>query len=252
MNKKQRKNSRYNPGFYFECSTCGKKYDPEPFRYLCPECSVTNNPQAPPRGILKILYDYERLSEKYHQDKLFDKLKEKDFVELLPIRSERNLSYLKVGKTPLYRIRTLKTSETEEIFKFELYLKDDSQNPTFSFKDRASDLVSAFAKENGISKIVTASTGNAGSSLAGICASQQQQAIIIIPAEAPKAKLIQSLMYGARVIPVIGNYDQAFDLSIAASEKFGWFNRNTAYNPLTIEGKKIVSFEIFQQLRKTL
>jgi threonine synthase len=131
---------------------------------------------------------------------------------------------------------------------FEVFLKDDSQNPTFSFKDRASALVSAWAKENGIMTLVAASTGNAGSSLAGICASQGQKAIIVSPAAAPLAKLTQILMYGATLIPVKGTYDHAFDLSIQISRKYGFYNRNTAYNPFTIEGKKTVSFELFQQL----
>ncbi|MCD4746590.1 MAG: pyridoxal-phosphate dependent enzyme, partial [Bacteroidales bacterium] len=122
------------------------------------------------------------------------------------------------------------------------------QNPTFSFKDRASGLVSGFAKENGIKTIITASTGNAGSSLAGICASQNQKAIIFVPASAPIAKLTQIIMYGATIIPIKGNYDDAYDLSIKASRKFGLYNRNTAYNPFTIEGKKTVSFEIYEQL----
>ncbi len=135
---------------------------------------------------------------------------------------------------------------------FDLYLKDDSQNPTFSFKDRASYIVSAFAKENGINTIVAASTGNAGSSIAGICASQNQKAIVMVPASAPIAKLTQIVMYGATIIPVKGTYDNAFDLSIEASNQFGWYNRNTAYNPLTIEGKKTVSFEIFDQMKETL
>ncbi|MDP8203369.1 MAG: threonine synthase, partial [Candidatus Tenebribacter mawsonii] len=135
---------------------------------------------------------------------------------------------------------------------FKILLKDDSQNPTFSFKDRASELVCAFAKEQEIDTIVAASTGNAGSSLAGICASQNQKAIIFAPASAPKAKLTQILMYGAQLIPVDGTYDDAFDLSIEATKKFGWYNRNTAYNPFTIEGKKIVSFEIFQQMRQQI
>jgi threonine synthase len=149
-----------------------------------------------------------------------------------------------VGKTPLYRIGKIKNINLP----FELYLKDDSQNPTFSFKDRASELVSAYAKENGIDTIVAASTGNAGSSLAGICASQNQRAIIFVPASAPLAKLTQMLMYGAQLVPIDGSYDDAFDISIQATEHFGWFNRNTAYNPFTIEGKKTVSYELYRQL----
>ena len=153
---------------------------------------------------------------------------------------------MRIGTTPLYEVDSLDGHTND----FELYLKDDSQNPTFSFKDRASALVSAFAKENGIDTIVAASTGNAGSSLAGICAAQGQKAVIFVPSTAPKAKLTQIMMYGATLVPVDGNYDLAFDLSIEATKRFGWYNRNTAYNPLTIEGKKTVSFELFSQLKE--
>ena len=155
-----------------------------------------------------------------------------------------SLPKLRIGKTPLYSVNKL----DDAILPFHVHLKDDSQNPTYSFKDRASAIVSAFAKENKHGVIVTASTGNAGSSLAGICASQGQKAIIIVPETAPVAKLTQIIMYGAVVVPVKGTYDEAFDLSVRATEVFGWYNRNTAFNPLTIEGKKTVSFELFEDL----
>jgi threonine synthase len=240
-----------NEKYYFECNDCGKKYSAEEVTYLCSKCEKENTKDLPPKGVLKTIYDYKKLKHRYKRIKLFDKLKEKDFRELLPINSERNLSYLKVGKTPLYEIDSNRIPDLEKKAKgIELYLKDDSQNPTFSFKDRASDLVCAVAKEAGITTICAASTGNAGSSLAGICASQNLKAVIFVPATAPKAKLTQILMSGAQIVLVDGNYDDAFEMSIKATKKFGWYNRNTAYNPFTIEGKKIVSFEIFQQLRR--
>ncbi len=238
--------------YYFECTTCGTKYEQDEVTYLCPACEKENTPDQPPKGILKILYHYGKIKNSAKWHKLFDKLKAKEYRKLLPINSERSLSWLKVGKTPLYEVSSdsVLLEKRKSKISFKIYLKDDSQNPTFSFKDRASDLVCAFAKEQRIETIVAASTGNAGSSLAGICASQKLKAIIFAPASAPKAKLTQILMYGAQLIPVDGTYDDAFDLSIEATKKFGWYNRNTAYNPFTIEGKKIVSFEIFQQLRQ--
>jgi threonine synthase len=235
---------------YFECTTCGKNYEQDQVTYLCPKCEKENIPDLPPKGVLKTLYHYGKIKHLAKKHKLFDKLKEKEFRELLPIRSERSLSWLKVGKTPLYEISSESLSFTKN--KFKIFLKDDSQNPTYSFKDRASEVVCAVAKEKGIDTIVAASTGNAGSSLAGICAAQKQKAIIFAPKAAPKAKLTQICMYGAQLVPVDGTYDDAFDLSIEATKKFGWYNRNTAYNPFTIEGKKIVSFEIFQQMKKQL
>jgi threonine synthase len=99
-------------------------------------------------------------------------------------------------------------------------------------------------------RIVTASTGNAASALAAVCATAPgKQAIILVPETAPKAKLVQMLLYGARVIPVKGTYDDAFRLSLEYTARKGGLNRNTAYHPLTIEGKKTVGLEIYQQNR---
>ena len=227
--------------FTYQCSDCGKQIPAGEIVYLCPDCSTKQQPGQPPLGVLKVIYDYYAMSELS-----FRELEENSFLQLLPITDQKNFPNLRVGHTPLYEIDAL----DGQVDDFELYLKDDSQNPTFSFKDRASALVSAFAKEKGIDTIVAASTGNAGSSLAGICAAQGQKAIIFVPSTAPKAKLTQIMMYGATLVPVAGNYDTAFDLSIAATKRFGWYNRNTAFNPLTIEGKKTVSFELFSQLNE--
>ncbi|MBM3403969.1 MAG: threonine synthase [Bacteroidetes bacterium] len=230
--------------FFYQCSTCGKTYPSDKIIYLCPVCSKGNTKTLPPKGVLSTIYRYGEIKKRYQGQPLFKALQAKTFIDLLPIEARESLGYLRVGNTPLYKINNLEGKDLMG----ELYLKDDSQNPTFSFKDRASVLVSAFAKERGIDTIITASTGNAGCSLAGICASQQQKAIVLVPESAPPAKLIQVKMYGAQLIPVKGNYGKAFDQSIEMTEKDGYYNRNTAYNPLTIEGKKTVSFELFDQL----
>jgi threonine synthase len=230
-----------NQKFSYQCSDCGKLFPAGEIFYLCPDCSAKQIPDQPPLGVLKVIYDYKTLSEFS-----FRQLEENNFLQLLPVNDKKSFPNLRVGNTPLYEIDSL-DGETNP---FELYLKDDSQNPTFSFKDRASAVVSAFAKENGIETIVAASTGNAGSSLAGMCAAQGQRAVIFVPSTAPKAKLTQIMMYGATLVPVAGNYDTAFDLSIEATKRFGWYNRNTAYNPFTIEGKKTVSFELYSQLKE--
>ena len=226
--------------YHFQCNDCKASYKPDEVQYLCPVCAKENSPDMPPKGVLKTFYHYDNISKNTN----FKILKETGFIDLLPINSMESLPDLKIGNTPLYQI----TGLDKKKLSFQLYFKDDSQNPTFSFKDRASALVSAFAKQQKINTIVAASTGNAGSSLAGICAAQGQKAIIMVPESAPKAKLTQIVMYGAKIVPVSGTYDDAFDLSIKATEEFGWYNRNTAYNPFTVEGKKTVSFEIYEQL----
>lgn len=219
--------------YIFECTNCGKHYAMDEVKYLCPDCEANNSADLPPAGVLKVVYHYTRL---YEEGIDFLSLKSRKFLDLLPIQKTESLPGLRIGHTPLYHVGS------------GLYFKDDAQNPTFSFKDRASALVSAFAKEKAWNTIVAASTGNAGSSIAGICAAQGQKAIVLVPEKAPVAKLTQIMMYGAQIVPVKGTYDDAFDLSIRASETFGWYNRNTAYNPFTIEGKKTVSFELYEQL----
>ncbi|MGE5357335.1 MAG: threonine synthase [Deltaproteobacteria bacterium] len=227
--------------FKYKCIDCGAEYNNASIIYLCPVCSSSNHDNTPPKGVLKVIYDYVRIKK---QISSFAILKENRFLGLMPYDKHESLPDLRIGNTPLYRISSL---DGEKIGS-SLFLKDDSQNPTYSFKDRASAVVSAYAKEKGISTIVAASTGNAGSSLAGLCASQGQRSVILVPETAPVAKLTQIIMYGAVLIPVIGSYDDAFDLSIKATVEYGWYNRNTAFNPLTIEGKKTVAFELYEQL----
>jgi len=151
-----------------------------------------------------------------------------------------------VGNTPLWKPVKLR----EQTGFASLYLKDDTLNPTGSLKDRASFLVAAFARKYGVRDVVVASTGNAASSMAGIGAAAGLNVRIFIPASAPKAKMVQALQYGADVTLVDGTYDKAFDMSIEYTEKHGGLNRNTAFNPMTIEGKKTAALEVFAQLKK--
>ncbi|MCD6092109.1 MAG: threonine synthase [Bacteroidales bacterium] len=226
--------------YIYKCVNCGSEYTNQEILYLCPLCAKENKEGQPLKGVLKVLYPYIEIKNRLEIQP--DYLIKSDYIDLLPIHTVDSFPPLLVGKTPLY------TYKQEGNIPFFLHLKVESSNPTFSFKDRASALVSAFAKEKGIQTIIAASTGNAGSSLAGICASQKQKAIILVPEKAPKAKLTQVLMYGAKLIPVKGNYDDAYDLSLKLTEQKGWYNRNTAFNPLTIEGKKTVAFELFEQM----
>jgi threonine synthase len=234
--------------FHYVCINCGAEYRPDCIMYLCPSCEKENKPGKPPKGVLSVVYDYGEIRTSARGHDLFNSLKDEKFLPLLPLESTGSLPKLKIGDTPLYKFER----PGDLTLNFDLFLKDDSQNPTFSFKDRASALVSAFAKEQGLDTIIAASTGNAGSSLAGICAAQGQTARIFVPASAPTAKLTQILMYGATLIPVKGTYDDAFDMSIRATEMFGFYNRNTAFNPMTIEGKKIVSYELYDQLERQI
>jgi len=216
--------------FHYRCTDCNKTFDIKPDVMLCDSCGPKTKKNSPLLGVLEVINSNHRSS----LDDIFSFLPlEKQYFPPLP-----------VGNTPLIRPERL----IKDLSLTNLYIKNDSTNPTGSFKDRASYLVSAFAKCNNINEIVLASTGNAGSSMAGIGACADQKITIFLPKNVPEGKLIQSLQYGANVIMADGNYDLAYDLSMDYSKKFGGINRNTAYNPMTIEGKKTVSLELVRDL----
>jgi threonine synthase len=129
-----------------------------------------------------------------------------------------------------------------------LWVKDDGRNPTASFKDRASAIAVVKAQERQAGVIAVASTGNAAAALSGLCASLKQPNVIFVPETAPQAKIAQLLVFGSTVILVKGSYDAAFELCLQAAAEYGWYNRNTGYNPYMTEGKKTVSLEICEQL----
>ncbi|PLX70462.1 MAG: threonine synthase [Denitrovibrio sp.] len=218
--------------FNYICTQCSKQYDIKPDLMVCPVCSKAQKGDEPVRGILEVELDGSA-------DGSFD------VFDLLPV-DKKYFPSIPVGGTPLWAPENLRKKTG---FK-NLYIKDDGVNPTFSFKDRASFLVSAFAKMHGIGEIALASTGNAGSSMAGVGAAAGQKITIFLPETAPEAKLVQAMQYGANVFRVKGNYDLAYDFSLEYSKIKGGMNRNTAYNPMTIEGKKTVSLELFKQLHQ--
>jgi threonine synthase len=216
--------------FNYICSECGQRFPIDPKFMVCPQCSLAQLPDQPLRGVLEV-----ELTGKVPAGW--------EIASLLPVEG-RFFPPIPVGGTPLWAPQRLR----DELEFPGLYIKDDGLNPTCSLKDRASFLVSAFAAQFDMHEIVLASTGNAGSSMAGVGAAAGQKVTLFLPKAAPKAKLIQALQYGARVFRVDGSYDDAYELSLAYTARFGGMSRNTAYNPMTIEGKKTVSLEVFRQL----
>ncbi len=222
----------------YRCSICGKEYPPEDFRYTCDRDG----------GNLDVILDYQRI--KLNLSENLVNMQEHSIWRYLPLIPTTDpggdLTPVKsVGWTPVYEPKGL----SEKLGLERLYIKDEGKNPTASFKDRASVVVAARAQDIGAEVIVTASTGNAGAALAGMCAAMDTQAVIFAPKSAPPAKIAQLLIYGADVYLVDGNYDQAFDLSLEASNEFGWYCRNTGYNPFTAEGKKTAAFEIWEFIK---
>lgn len=222
----------------YRCSLCSEEYQPDEVVYICPKDG----------GNLDIIYDFSVIQQDLTLESLLDSRQESiwRYLQLLPIEKAPDSAtpIQSVGWTPIYSPPRLK----EDLGLLNLWVKDDSRNPTASFKDRASAVVVARAKEIGVEVVVTASTGNAGAALAGMAAAADHSAVIFAPRTAPPAKIAQLLIYRAKVLLVDGSYDQAFDLSIQAADEFGWYCRNTGYNPYTIEGKKTAALEIWEQL----
>ncbi|MCL5995443.1 MAG: threonine synthase [Chloroflexi bacterium] len=224
----------------FRCTTCDATYAPGDVRYNCPRDG----------GNLDAVYDYTAIARQVNPLDIANDPNRSawHYAPLLPLTLSppHPLSPLSsFGWSPLYRA----TGIEQALGVRAIWLKDDARLPSSSFKDRASALVIANALQTGVTTICAASTGNAASSLATLCAGTGIRVIIFVPQSTPEGKLAQILVHGARVYAVSGSYDDAFELALQASQAFGWYNRNTGYNPLTREGKKTAAFEICEQLK---
>lgn len=224
----------------YKCSICGKEFEPTEVLYTCPDDG----------GNLDVILDYNQIQNNSSPQKIFSS---KDFslwryLPLLPVESPagKQTPLFAAGYTPTFIPHGL----AFELGINHFWLKDESRNPTASFKDRASAIIIARAIEIGADVVVTASTGNAGAALAGMAAAVGHKAVIFAPKTAPPAKIAQLLVYNAQVILVDGSYDDAFDLSIQASNQYHWYCRNTGYNPFTAEGKKTAAFEIWEWMSR--
>ncbi len=223
---------------HLKCLMSGKTYQPDEIEYVSPDFGH--------EGIVDVQYDYDYIRQHLSRD-LLAHSEERTmwrYRPLLPIEPDSPVPPLPIGWTPLLSADRL----ASELGLRRVWVKDDGRLPTASFKDRASAVAVVKAWERGAPVITTASTGNAAAALSGICASVQQPNVIFVPETAPPAKIAQLLVFGSTVMLVKGTYDDAFELCLQAAETYGWYNRNTAYNPYMTEGKKSASLEICEQL----
>lgn len=215
----------------FRCFNCEKEWLFSQVTYNCPSCNEN----------VDVIYDYAKIRKQFSlqdlkNNKCYDIWRYRFFY---PVSVAHSLS-LHIGWTPLYKSKKLEYPN--------LFLKDDGRNPSASFKDRASAIVLLSAMEKKATRIIGASTGNAGASMACLAANVGMPVTILLPDSAPKAKIAQLLVFGAKVIPIRGSYDDAFELCQKLALENNWYNRNTGYNPYTREGKKSCAFEICEQL----
>ena len=223
----------------YRCSLCKTEYTPAQVTYTCPKDG----------GNLDVVLDYDALRKK----SVDDLITPTDaslwrYLPLLPVDDPggRGTPLRAAGWTPVFDVPHLR----QRLGMASLWMKDESRNPSASFKDRASAIVVARAREIKAKVVVTASTGNAGAALACMAAAVGQKAVIFAPRTAPPAKIAQLLIFGAQVLLLDGTYDQAFDLTVQCAQEFGWYCRNTGYNPFTAEGKKTAMLEIWEWWRQ--
>ena len=225
---------------YLKCSRCGKVY------YLDQKPIVCENKDL---GRLDIYYDYEKVKE------VFSKhiLKGRRFYmwryrELMPVREDKNIVTLGEGGTPLIKAKRL----AEELKVKNLYLKDETRNPTGSFKDRGMSVAVSMAVEFGYKVTVTASSGNAAAALAAYSAKAGLETYAFVIEEAGYGKIAQLLFYGAKVFRVkgLGKEDPTVKMMKLTYEKYGWYPSPSfgPFNPYQIEGPKTISYEVVEQL----
>lgn len=222
----------------YRCTLCGAEL-PYTERMTCPHCGE--------KGILDIIFDYAYIKKHLLSRESLAACRDNSmwrYKALMPLKDRDFSPFLRVGWTPLYPSRRLGS----ELGLKALYIKDDGLNPTASLKDRASGVAVAKAVELGYDTIACSSTGNAASSCAGNAARMGVKTVIFVPSRAPEGKVAQLMIFGAKVVSVQGDYKATFDLSKAAIEKYGWYNRNAGINPILTEGKKTVALEIAEQL----
>jgi len=216
------------------CSRCGEDFAPDSTAITCPSChaNLDVRVELPADARTRIEASNDRSMWRY--------------ASLLPVDapSPEDGTLTTAGGTPLF----MAPGVAKRLGLGRVWIKDEGREPTGSLKDRASAVVVQRARALGESRILTASTGNAGVALAAMARAAGLEAIILVPHTAPRAKIAQLSIFGARLFLVRGSYDDAFDLATEASAKLGIYCRNTGSNAFTVEGKKTVSFEIAEQL----
>jgi threonine synthase len=215
-----------------KCRECGKEYEPQ-FRYICEECF----------GPLDVIYDTSNVRKDIfvsRQDKTYWR-----YFELLPIADKGNIVNLNAGFTPLQHANRL----GKEIGGLKnLYIKNDSVNPTFSFKDRPAGVAVSRAKEIKLKAVGCASTGNLASATAAHAAKAELPCYIFAPSDIEHVKILQALSYGAEFVTVDGTYDDANRVASVIGDSKGIGIVNINMRPYYVEGSKTLAFEVAEQM----
>ena len=215
---------------HLQCRECKKEYE-STFKYICDECF----------GPLDVHYDYPTLTKDSFTNREQTYWR---YFELLPIIDKSNIVSINAGMTPLVKAEKL----GEKIGLNNLYIKNDSVNPTFSFKDRPAGIAVSKAKEFGLTSVGCASTGNLASATAAHAAKADLPCYIYAPSDIEHAKIAQSLSYGAEYISVDGTYDDANRIAAQVGDSKGIGIVNINMRSYYVEGSKTLAYEVAEQL----
>lgn len=221
--------------FEMRCIECGKVHDMDRPAYACTSCG----------NLLEIRMDRAKALERFSETKMRKRpLSVWRYRELIPTGDGAQIFTLNEGGTQLLDAKRL----AEDIGIKRLYIKFDGTNPTGSFKDRGMTVGITKAKELGMKTVACASTGNTSASLAAYAGLAGMKCVVLIPeGKVALGKLAQAMMHGAMVVSVKGNFDEALDVVMKSSERFGLYVLNSV-NPFRVEGQKTAAYEICDQL----
>ena len=223
---------------YQKCINCGSEYGIDEIVYFCRKCG----------DLLEIKYDQDRLAKAVRKsDWRKTSLSVWRYRDFMPITDQTKIVSLNEGGTGLHRCQRL----AKQIRIRQLYVKNEGENPTGSFKDRGMTVGVTKAVELGVKSVICASTGNTSASLAAYAAKAGLQCAVLIPSgKIAYGKLSQAMIYGAKVIQVRGNFDESLEIVLRLSEKHRTIYLLNSINPFRIEGQKSLGFEICDQLNQ--
>jgi threonine synthase len=217
-----------------ECSFCHREYEARRLHNVCVECGKP----------LLVRYDLKRIAKFLTRQAMYARRSDLwRYREMLPVRREDNIVTLGEGWTPLLHARTL----GESIGVNELFIKDESLNPTHSFKARGMSVAVSMAKELGAKKLAAPSAGNAAGALAAYCARAGLGAYLFMPRDTPRANVIECEVVGAHITLMDGLITDCGAEVARRKETEGWFDVATLREPYRVEGKKTLGYEIAEQ-----
>src|SRR4029079_14611424 len=224
---------------HLECAACGLRHEARRLHNLCTQCGKP----------LLVRYDLTRASKSLTKESLVER--EPDlwrYREVLPVEGDENVVTLGQGFTPLVRASRLGAS----LGMSELYIKDEGQNPTQSFKARGMTAAVSMAKELGVQKLAVPSAGNAAGALAAYAARAGMEAHIFMPNDTPRANIVESQQTGAHVTLIDGLITDCGKIVAERKIEEGWFDVSTLKEPYRVEGKKTMGYELAEQLARNV